>query len=64
MITIDNWNNYDKCIFVYIFTNLRFILDSPLLSFITINDKLVAPHLSFEINLNMAPIATECTHFL
>ena len=64
MVTLDNWNNYGVCIF---FTFLRVCIsvwDSAVLSFITINNKLVTPYLSFEINLNMASTASECTPFL
>ena len=48
-------------IFVYLFTFLRncvSIWKSPVLLFITINDKLVTPYLSFEVKLNMASIAS------
>ena len=49
-------------IFVYLFTFLRISVsfwESPVSSFITINDKFVTPYLSFAINLNMASISSE-----
>ena len=49
-------------IFLHLFTFLRNCLsiwESPVLLFITINDKHVIPYLSFEVKLNMASIASE-----
>ena len=53
--------------FVYLFTFLRICVstwDLPESFLIMMNDKLVTPYLCFEINLNMACITSECTHFL
>ena len=62
--TIDNWNNYDVCIFVYIFTHLLFYLGFT--SIIINHDKRKDCYtiLPLEINLTMTSTASECTHFL